>query len=193
MPPPCIGGSAGRLTAELRRGRGAEHGRRAGTAILARVWSDARRRLAAALLGACCALGPGGVRAEEPVAPPAGEPAELDRLLKLPESQSYGVDRRGGLSRGEWRTRFVEVRNALDAERKGLAAAQGKMDEVAGSASNWQMAPIPGMEPSPDAPLDYQLRLQIRKHRSEIDRLEKKLRELEIEANLAGVPEEWRS
>ena len=133
-------------------------------------------------------------RAEEPAAaPPAGEPAQLDRLLKLPESQSYGVDRRGGLSRGEWRTRFVDVRTALDTEQKGLADAQKKLDETAGSASNWQMAPIPGMEANPDAPLDYQLRLQIRRHKSEIDRLEKKLRELEIEANLAGVPEEWRS
>ena len=145
------------------------------------------------LLGACCALGSSAARAQQPGAPPVEEPAQLDRLLKLPQSQSYGIDRRGGLSRGEWRTRFVEVRNALDTERKGLAAAQGRLDEVAGTASNWQMAPIPGMEPSPDAPLDYQLRLQIRKHRSEIDRLEKKLRELEIEANLAGVPEEWRS
>jgi hypothetical protein len=165
--------------------------------MLAPMGIAASRRLAAALLGACCALGPALARAQEPAKPPPatepGEPAGLDRLLKLPESQSYGVDRRGGLSRGEWRTRFVEVRSSLDTERKALETAQGRLDEVAGSASNWQMAPIPGMEPSPDAPLDYQLRLQIRKHRSEIDRLEKKLRELEIEANLAGVPEEWRS
>jgi hypothetical protein len=157
--------------------------------MLARVRNRMRRPLAALWIGSALALAAGPGRAQEP----AAEPAQLDRLLKLPESQSYGVDRRGGLSRGEWRTRFLEVRTSLDNERKALAAAQGKMDEVAGSASNWQMAPIPGMEPSPDAPLDYQLRLQIRRHKSEIDRLEKKLRELEIEANLAGVPEEWRS
>jgi hypothetical protein len=158
-------------------------------AILARVRNPVRRGFAALLSGAVLAFAAGAGRAQEP----AGEPAQLDRLLKLPEGQSYGVDRRGGLSRGEWRTRFVEVRTSLDRERKALGDAQGKLDEAAGSASNWQMAPIPGMEPSPDAPLDYQLRLQIRKHKSEIDRLEKKLRELEIEANLAGVPEEWRS
>jgi len=85
------------------------------------------------------------------------------------------------------------VRTSLEGERQALAASQAKLDEVAGTASNWQMAPIPGMEPSPDAPLDYQLRVEIRRHKSEIERLEKKLRELEIEANLAGVPEEWRS
>jgi hypothetical protein len=55
------------------------------------------------------------------------------------------------------------------------------------------MAPVPGLEPSPDAPLDYQLRVAIRRHRSEIERLERKLKQLEIEANLAGVPPEWRS
>ena len=155
---------------------------------------ELRRRLAPALLCVGLALAASGGRAEEPSAePPAAEPADLDRLLKLPQDQSYGVDRRGGLSRGEWRTRFLEVRTSLDSERKALADAQRKLDEVAGTASNWQMAPIPGMEASPDAPLDYQLRLQIRRHRSEIDRLDKKLRELEIEANLAGVPDDWRS
>ena len=161
--------------------------------MLARVRSGRRRRLAAPLLGAAFVLGAAASGEETRAGRSSAEPTELDRLLKLPESQSYGVDRRGGLSRGEWRTRFVEVRGSLDAERKALAAAQGRLDEVAGTASNWQMAPIPGMEASPDAPLDYQLRLQIRRHKSEIDRLEKKLRELEIEANLAGVPEEWRS
>ena len=152
-----------------------------------------RTRIGPVLIGVV--LASAAARGEEPTTAgvPGGDPAQLDRLLKLPESQSYGVDRRGGLSRGEWRNRFVEVRTALDTERKGLEEAQLRLDEVAVSASNWKMAPIPGMEASPDAPLDYQLRVQIRRHRSEIDRLEKKLRELEIEANLAGVPEDWRS
>ena len=126
-------------------------------------------------------------------APAQEQPTELDRLLKLPAGQSYGVDRRGGLSRGEWRARFVEVQDALATERKGLGEAEAKLDETASSASNWQVAPVPGMQPSPDAPLDYQLRVSIRRHRSEIERLERKLKQLEIEANLAGVPPEWRS
>jgi hypothetical protein len=141
------------------------------------------------LLGAAAPLA-----AEEAAAPPAQtEPADLDRLLTLPDSGSYGVDRRGGLSRGEWRARFQEITAALAAERQALSEAEGRLDEAAGSASNWQMAPVPGMQPSPDAPLDYQLRVVIRRHRSEIERLEHKLKQLEIEANLAGVPAEWRS
>jgi hypothetical protein len=139
-------------------------------------------------------LGGAALRAEEPApAPPGPKPAGLDRLLKLPAGQSYGVDRRGGLSRGEWRARFIELRESIAGEKRGLAQAQLRLDEVASSTSNWQMAPIPGLEVSPDAPLDYQLRHVIRRHKSEIERLENRLSELEIEANLAGVPEDWRS
>jgi hypothetical protein len=141
-------------------------------------------------------IGAGAARAQDEAEDDAGEaeaPAELERLLTLPDSKSYGVDRRGGLSRGEWRSRFTELNDALAGERKALAEAEAKLDEAAGSASNWQMAPVPGLEPSPDAPLDYQLRVAIRRHRSEIERLERKLKQLEIEANLAGVPAEWRS
>jgi len=160
-----------------------------------------RRQLAVVLgAGALALAAPAPAAEDEVPEAPATRPAsteaggaDLDRLLKLPEGQSYGVDRRGGLSRGEWRNRFTEVRTSLDGERQALAQATQKLDEAASSASNWQMAPIPGMEASPDAPLSYELRLQIRRHKSEIDRLEKKLRELEIEANLAGVPEDWRS
>jgi hypothetical protein len=74
-----------------------------------------------------------------------------------------------------------------------LAEAEAKLEDAAVSASNWQVAPVPGMQPSPDAPLDYQLRVSIRRHKSEIERLERKRKQLEIEANLAGVPAEWRS
>jgi hypothetical protein len=128
-----------------------------------------------------------------PQAPAEAEAAALERLLTLPDADSYGVDRRGGLSRGEWKARFEEIAQALASERQALSEAEGRLDEAAGSASNWQMAPMPGMQPSPDAPLDYQLRVAIRRHRSEIERLERKLKQLEIEANLAGVPAEWRS
>jgi hypothetical protein len=131
--------------------------------------------------------------AEEAAPEADAQPAELERLLTLPDAGSYGVDRRGGRSRGEWRAAFQEIADALAAERQALSEAEGRLDEAAGSASNWQMAPVPGMQPSPDAPLDYQLRVAIRRHKSEIERLERKLKQLEIEANLAGVPAEWRS
>ena len=155
---------------------------------------DGHRFIALGLAALLCALASPLAAQDAPAADaPAGRPADLDRLLTLPDSGSYSVDRRGGLSRGEWRTRFQEITQALATERQALTEAEGRLDEAAGSASNWQMAPVPGMQPSPDAPLDYQLRVAIRRHRSEIERLERKLKQLEIEANLAGVPAEWRS
>jgi hypothetical protein len=158
----------------------------------------AKRRIARRLVLAAsvaCGFAAGRASAQQPTTAEAApqQPAELERLLTLPSGERFGVDRRGGLSRGEWRARFNEIATALANERQALADAEGRLGEAAGSASNWQMAPVPGMQPSPDAPLDYQLRVAIRRHRSEIERLEKKLRQLEIEANLAGVPPEWRS
>ena len=163
-------------------------------AVLARTPNLALRFALGVALAASLAAGPARSQEEAPVAAAEAEqPADLERLLTLPGGESYGVDRRGGLSRGEWRSRFTEIQDALATERKALSEAEGRLDEAAGSASNWQMAPVPGMQPSPDAPLDYQLRVAIRRHKSEIERLERKLKELEIEANLAGVPVEWRS
>ena len=119
---------------------------------------------------------------------------ELDQLLKLPSSLDYSVEERGGQSEGEWRRRFTELRTALAAEREGLATAEEDLERIAGTATAWQVAPpIPGAGAAgADAPLDYRIRQTINRHREEIRRLERQLRELEVEANLAMVPEDWR-
>ncbi|HEU4431280.1 MAG TPA: hypothetical protein VFT98_21150 [Myxococcota bacterium] len=131
-------------------------------------------------------------------APSATEPpaeskpgVALDQLLTLPEDRTYAVDRKGGMTRGEWRTRYGEVRADLQKERAALAVTQDKLDDASGA--QWSVNPIPGAESDPSkSPVDFQLRTELRRHREEIERLERKLRQLDIEANLAGVPEEWR-
>jgi hypothetical protein len=131
--------------------------------------------------------------------PPAPEGAaatpDLDSLLKLPESGTYEVDVRGGRTPGEWRELFSEIRERLEKERAELAEAKAELDETASKKDAWKMAPpIPGVEvQDTESPLDFQLRQRIRRHRAEIDRLERNQRELEIEASLAGVPEDWRT
>jgi hypothetical protein len=146
----------------------------------------------------------GVAAAEEPVAPeppsgsavatpqqPAGTGVALDQLLTLPSNRSYTVERKGGLTRGEWRTRYGEVRGDLAKERGAYEETQAKLEDAAGG--QWSVNPIPGAEQDTSKnPVDFQLRTQLRRHREEIDRLERKLRQLDIEANLAGVPEEWR-
>ena len=146
---------------------------------------------------------PGGAAGEEPAVaetPPAPEQAAepppatgvaLDQLLTLPSSRTYSVEKKGGLTRGEWRTRYGEVRADLEKERAAFEETQAKLEDAAGGA--WSVNPIPGSEQDTSRnPVDFQLRTQLRRHREEIDRLERKLRQLDIEANLAGVPEEWR-
>lgn len=129
-------------------------------------------------------------------APPEPSPqagVALDQLLTLPSFRTYSVERKGGFTRGEWRTRYGEVRTELQKERDALAASQGKLDDAGGG--KWKVNPIPGADTSSEGqetPIDFQLRSELRKHREEVERLERKLRQLDIEANLAGVPEDWR-
>jgi hypothetical protein len=115
----------------------------------------------------------------------------LDQLLTLPSDRTYAVERKGGLTRAEWRTRYGEVRGDLQKERAALEETEAKLEEAGGG--QWSVNPIPGAESDTSrSPIDFQIRTQLRKHREEIDRLERKQRQLDIEANLAGVPEEWR-
>ena len=161
--------------------------------------------LAASLAGGALAEPPGDVQATGN--PPATDPAPgaqdppasgasagvgLDQLLTLPTGRSYAVERKGGLTRGEWRSRYAEVRGELAKEQAALEAAESKLDGSSGG--QWKVNPIPGADTSqsPDAPIDFQLRSELRRHRDEVERLERKLRQLDIEANLAAVPPEWR-
>lgn len=144
------------------------------------------------------ASGPAWAQDPTPVPPetPAGESprVELDRLLKLPSKLDYSVEKRGGFTSGEWRSRFQEIQAALEKEREGLARAEKDLEHVAGSADAWLVGPpMPGAAGDPsEAPLDYRIRQTMKRHRQEIKRLERQLRELEVEANLAAVPEDWR-
>lgn len=154
--------------------------------------------LAAGLLLACAAASAGS-EGKSARSASGGEPAvELDRLLQLPSGLDYSVERRGGLTAGEWRSRFDELRRALASEQEQLAAAEQRLAEVAGGKDPWKVAPALGglgglaTGAASDAPVDYGLRQEIRRRREEVDRLERRLRELEIEANLAGVPDTWR-
>lgn len=126
----------------------------------------------------------------------SGSPeVHLDKLLKLPSNESYTIEKRGGLSRGEWQQMFAELRRRLAAEKKALAADESKMDKVAKGANPWKVGPsIPGMtDNSGDAPLDYQLQRVIKVRRQRVHGLQEQLRQLGIKADLAGVPPDWRS
>ena len=97
------------------------------------------------------------------------------------------------MGQGEWEARFETVRLDLVAARTALDAAQKELASASGDSSQWSVA-APGTSPNPEnTPLSYKLRQDIRRHREAIERAEKKLRSLEIEADLAEVPQEWRA
>lgn len=132
----------------------------------------------------------GAAGAAEAAEPGAG--VDLDRLLKLPSSNDFGVEKRGGATRGEWRSRFRTARTDVDKSKKKLAGLQGKLDEAAAeSDSPWRFVP-PGASTTAESTENYSLTEAIRREKSELKRAETRLRELEVEANLANVPDAWR-
>jgi hypothetical protein len=131
-------------------------------------------------------------RAVDPSASDPGGPG-LDQLLKLPTSVEFSAEKKGGATRNEWRQRFHEARTSVKAADVALKKAQDELAEVAGSKDDWQFSP-PGLpaEASTDSGSSIQLRQEVKRQRGELDRSKARLRELDVEANLAGVPEEWR-
>ena len=182
----------------MRRGRAVRAAEQAGRRAGARAAHRATWLLVAGLAAAVPAAAQQGEGAGDPAAGGAGSgesapPVGLDQLLKLPSSLDYSVQTRGGQTPGEWRARFRRLEEALVAEREALAEAEGRLEDVARSTDPWTVGPaLPGVATRSEAPLDYELRQEIRRRREEIERLERQLRELSVEADLAGVPPEWR-
>jgi hypothetical protein len=121
---------------------------------------------------------------------------DLDRLLELPESLELEPETRGGATKAEWRTRFRSAREDLAAARAALVKTKAKLEDVASGSSAWKMG-APGLgaldvDANSEAPLDYSLSNELRRNREEVKRRERLLMELEIEANLAGVPRDWQ-
>jgi hypothetical protein len=133
-----------------------------------------------------------GVEPATPVTEEAPPTVTLDRLLTLPTAFNVESGRKGGATRGEWHSRFAAAETDIDDAKGALEESLGKLDELAGKASNWKVG-APGVEINPDdeTPLNYGLRQEIRRRREDVERTERDLRDLVIEASLAGIPEHW--
>lgn len=128
--------------------------------------------------------------ASEPPGPPA---VSLDRLLRLPSSVRYDVERYGGATRGEWRARFRKLTTERDERKRALEKSQEQLAEMAAQTDGWNLgAPGTSASADPDTPLNFQLKQRIRRQERELAEAEERLRALEVEANLAAVPEDWR-
>ncbi|HVN39309.1 MAG TPA: hypothetical protein VMW19_14165 [Myxococcota bacterium] len=132
---------------------------------------------------------------EAPSAPRGGAPdVGLDSLLRLPPTASPASEpRTGGATRQEWQQRFATARGDVDAARQAIDKAQEELSKMARGTDNWQMA-APGAQAGTQtetSPMSYKLRQELRNQREELANAERRLTDLEVEANLAGVPEEW--
>lgn len=126
-------------------------------------------------------------------APPA---VGLDQLLKIPPTVSFEPTKRGHSTKAEWRERFDQAHGDVAKAHADLAETQAKLSEIGNASSAWMMG-APGLpnvdrEFANEAPLDQALSREMKRHREEVERSERRLRELEVEANLAQVPEDWR-
>jgi hypothetical protein len=129
-----------------------------------------------------------------PPAPPAqpAPPVAYDALFRLPTDSRSQPAQGAAVDRKRWEDRFASVRGDLDGARGRLAKAQTDLETLAHKTDSWQMA-APGAQPTAEnSPVSYKLRQDIRQYREEVERAERRLRELEVEASLAGVPAEWR-
>jgi hypothetical protein len=148
--------------------------------------------------GATLALLAGAVQADPAGAPTPPAPGKapavgLDSLLKLPPSGSpAGEARAGGATRQEWEQRFATARGDVASARSAIDKAQQELGELARGTENWQMS-APGAQAAnaENSPMSYRLRQELRKQREELSSAERRLTDLEVEANLAGVPEDW--
>jgi hypothetical protein len=116
--------------------------------------------------------------------------------MKLPPAAPTDaqIARKGGDTKPEWQARFRSAREAVAEADRELEEVRDELEELAGDGSSWKMsAPgIGSVEDPTNAPMNYQLNRRLKTKREESLRTRQALRDLEVEANLAGLPEEWR-
>ena len=125
-------------------------------------------------------------------AEPPPKSVTLDQLLTLPSALPVESGQRGGLTRAEWSSRFAEAEAEVETAQADLDESLDRLSELVGKTSNWKVA-APGVQAaaSDNSPVNYGLRQEIQRNREDVVRAERKLRDLIVEANLAGVPENW--
>jgi hypothetical protein len=116
----------------------------------------------------------------------------LDDLLRLPDDFAADVDRRGGATRQEWSARFSAARDELEAAKEKLVEFEREMERSSDSSSAWQVS-APGSSDPQTSPLNLRLRQELKDQRIRIEEAARRQRALDVEADLASVPLDWRS
>jgi hypothetical protein len=116
------------------------------------------------------------------------KPIDLDRLLHppagalQPNGKTYG-----GRDQKGWLGEFKRARQEVSDLEGKIEAEQEKLRNV--SSNEWNYAPGGGEVTDPEV---LKLRATLRRDRQSLEASRQRLRDLDVEASLAGVPEEWR-
>jgi hypothetical protein len=95
--------------------------------------------------------------------------------------------RYGGKDREAWSRDFSNARSEVAELEDKVEAAQQEYRQV--SDAEWGYSPIGGGTPTD--PEVLRVRAEIKRDRQSLEAARQRLRELGVEASLAGVPKEW--
>jgi hypothetical protein len=150
------------------------------------TWTSRRWALVALL-----ALGAGE---PEPQGDSGGEATpspgpSLERFLRVPaRDASPPSELRGGRDRRAWFDAFGKA----EAEVSELEQRIAETQQVLRSRSVGDWGYTPQGASTPTDPEVLKLRADLRRDRQSLEAARARLRDLEVEASLAGVPEDWR-
>jgi hypothetical protein len=125
--------------------------------------------------------------ATDPDAPPP-KSLDLDRLLHpsavrmQPTGKIYG-----GRDRKGWLEEFRKARQEVSDLEGKVEAGQQHLRSA--SSGEWNYSPAGGEITDPEV---LKLRAQLKRDRQSLEASRQRLRDLDVEASLAGVPEDWR-
>ncbi len=144
------------------------------------------------LLVAGSALGlPAAAQESEPSAPAPSPTQNLDleRLLRPRVPATVATEQTyGGKDRAAWEEQFKRAREEVTDLEGKVDFTQDRLREAA--AGDWNYSPAGGEATDPEI---LKLRAQLRRDRQSLEAARQRLRDLQVEASLAGVPEEWRA
>jgi hypothetical protein len=127
-----------------------------------------------------------------PAPPPDGAPAkslDLDRLLHPPAVRLQPTGKvYGGRDQRGWQEEFRKARQEVSDLEGKVEAGQNHLRSASGGG-DWNYSPAGGEITDPEV---LKLRAQLRRDRQSLEASRQRLRDLDVEASLAGVPQDWR-
>ena len=128
---------------------------------------------------------------------PGTQGVGLGQLLKLPDTYRVEAASRKRGTEDEWRGRFERAASEIEDAERDLTRLQERMASMAGETSAYQMT-APGLgggggsSDGEKSPMSFPLRERIRQAKEALTQAKRDQRDLVVQANLAGIPEQWR-